>query len=376
MGSVRENTVELDFTALRRELPPLCVIHIWIVNELKLEEDDIDTVQFDSEKANIYIKLINKERFEKKIDSLLGTKVFIDNKKRSWNIPVRELAETTYVRVMNLPVEIDMKIVEEELKPYGEILSSSYERFGRGYALKVRSGVRAFKMILIKPVPSFLKIIVDKEGEEDQWTPYTAQIVYAGQTKTCRVCKDNTHFARNCPRRSNAEDKIKRYWNRGVQGQTEGQQRTLNENEFPALTKQARPDDKKEKQQQQTVNKDIEMIESDVSQQSTFLIEDSQTQTQLPNVTQLSLPPPATKATIITEQDRKRMRRDDDEEKTSDKNGNNFESLTKAILEKNKKKEAKEETNRGGGSGRSSRSSSRSRASSTNSLDNEGTTKK
>lgn len=386
MGSVRENTIELDFTALRRELPPLCIIHTWLVNELKLEEDDIDTVQFDGGKCYIYIKFTNKEVLERKIDNLLGTQVFIDNKKRSWNIPVRELAETTYVRVLNLPVEINMKVVEDELKHYGQIVASSYERFGRGYALKVRSGVRAFKMILNKPIPSYLKIIVDKEGDEDQWTPYTAQILYAGQTKTCRVCKDNSHFARNCPRRSHVESKAKRYWARGVE-QAEGQSSALNNTEFPPLTLQNKSPDKEGEQQQQqsAVTKETEMIvddETQHSQQSQYVIEDSQTQQQqnipLPVFT---LPAPKESTTqnkIISEQDRKRMRRDESKSPNSKNQNENFESLSKVISEKmmKKKKEGKEEKDRAGGSGRSSRSTSRSRASSTSSIDSEGGARK
>lgn len=322
-------------------------------------------MQIDNGKCVLYIKFYTKEIYEKQADKIVGKHAFKDNKNKTWTISIREVTNITYVRILNLPFETEMKLVEDELKEYGEILSSSFEKWNRGYALSVKSGVRGFRMILKKPIPSYIKIFETNEApDEADWNVMTAQVIYEGQTRTCRVCKDGSHFARNCPRKNNASHKAQLYWARGARALEASKQQTLlNEKEFPPLPKHAETEQPNNKQQTAEVGKDV-LEETQTQETSPSIIEN--TQQPLPQP-----PPPPTiplfNAAAPNDMANKKRPRNDDENGVDT---SQFESLKKAV-ELNKEKKVRNIDDSSKASNRSSRSSSRSRASSTSSIGSE-----
>jgi hypothetical protein len=379
MGCIRENTIEFDFSNFKREKPPVSVIHTWLKNDIKIKIEFIEGLQVDNEKSLVYIKYVNKECFEKHGLPLCGEQKFTDNKKKIWHVPVREVSDVTYVRVLNVPMEVEMELIQNVLKDYGEIVSSIYEKWGRGYDLPVKSGVRAFRMVLKKPVPSYLSIpLADMDGSDDDFDFITAQIIYTGQTKTCRICKDDTHFARNCPRKNHARFKANWYWQKGKNANQSNAPPVPpnNEVEFPSLKSPTKPADtmnEQEDESQNIVENTQEVITHTNDSNKEHTLEETQSEE------------------LYLEQIRKRMREEEEGSEILIDNEENFVPLSQVVqqvkeAEKNEAKKKKAEASkqnvsvvklrprasslqRLGSSSNTPRSRAASRASSTSSTD-------
>ncbi|KAF4525816.1 hypothetical protein B566_EDAN009924 [Ephemera danica] len=193
-----------------RSRPPPAVIHNWIVDTLIIPIECIEGIQLDNVKSKVFVKIGSKEDFENLQPKIVGNYEFEDNRKVKWRIPVREVAETTLVRVSNVPFEQPMNDVINSLAEFGEIITSEFEKWGNGYRAPVKNGIRLFKMILNRPIPSFVKYEDSSSGNI-----FDMQVWYAGQQRTCRICRSPTHFVRNCPRRrGNPTRQIDTYYKR------------------------------------------------------------------------------------------------------------------------------------------------------------------
>lgn len=229
----------------------------------------IDGIQLDMEKTVVYIKIVSKEEYDKACENIVGEYEFEDNVGKKWMIPVREITEITFVRVLNVPFEVPMDIVVGALTAYGKVLSSDFEKWGRGYALPVKNGVRVFKMVLDMQIPSYIPY-----GTDDEDDVIKAQVVYSGQKRTCKICNAETHFVRDCPRRRNVYRRQPDYYYR------HGRPDINSQVEFPNITDpqaSRQQQDKQEEEKSQDTNKEegeesqevVEMTQTEENEDNT-----------------------------------------------------------------------------------------------------------
>jgi len=92
----------------------------------------------------------------------------------------------TYVKVFNLPYELDDDVVRDRIEEYGEILSIRRDKvFGYN---NIESGVRTVTMYVESNIPSFMTL-----------GGFTARVWYKSQSPTCRNCNETGHIGSNCP---------------------------------------------------------------------------------------------------------------------------------------------------------------------------------
>ena len=92
----------------------------------------------------------------------------------------------TFLTIYDAPYELPDLAIYKRLQPYCEVLHS---RRGR-YSLRpsVRSGLRHYRVRIIKPIPSYLR-----------FGPFLVQLRHDGQRPTSRRCNQPGHFAYDSP---------------------------------------------------------------------------------------------------------------------------------------------------------------------------------
>ena len=168
-------------------------IHEWIYTKLKLESEDVNTLQVDGPRRQVFIK-VNKT-------SLVDDILHITQGESSYQHDTGEISKVTIsqaglgkriVRVANLPPELKNEDIRQYMKKYGTILTIQEEKWSRNYRYNVSNGVRLIHMELTAHVPSHIHI-----------TGHRALVTYMGQPTTCYICNDTAHVANECPTRQN-----------------------------------------------------------------------------------------------------------------------------------------------------------------------------
>ena len=168
-------------------------IHEWIYTKLKLESEDVNTLQVDGPRRQVFIK-VNKPTL---IDEILN----ITQGESSYQHDTGEISKVTIsqaglgkriVRVANLPPELKNEDIRQYMTKYGTVLTIQDEKWSRNYRYTVSNGVRLIHMELNAHVPKHIHI-----------TGHRALVTYMGQPTTCYICNDTTHVATECPTRQN-----------------------------------------------------------------------------------------------------------------------------------------------------------------------------
>lgn len=96
-----------------------------------------------------------------------------------------------YVRVFNLPPEIDDKEIYQALSQYGTVRQQVRERYHQDTGFPVFSTVRGLYMEISKEIPPQIRI-----------RHFQARIYYDGLVNKCFICRSPDHVKQNCPRRA------------------------------------------------------------------------------------------------------------------------------------------------------------------------------
>ena len=94
--------------------------------------------------------------------------------------------EYTTVRVHDLPPEMPHKDIWADMAKYGKI-TQIYPEYWRTLFVGVKNGVRIIKMVLNKPIPSYVVI-----------GGYRTGCTYEGQQATSRYCNNPVHRGKSC----------------------------------------------------------------------------------------------------------------------------------------------------------------------------------
>lgn len=190
----RVNTVSVQFDASAPEIIRNVDVHLFCKDKLGLAASDVLGLQLEyGTVRRFYVKLCSVQKCDELVSRNSGLYQFKHQGGSVTSVTLRHAdgLGLRAVRVVNLPLEFDNKVIEQALRPYGTIKSLKMEVWsGEGMLFKVPNGVRVLHMELDKHIPSFISF--PKHGKQ--------QVFYQGQPRTCSVCDELDHMRAKCPR--------------------------------------------------------------------------------------------------------------------------------------------------------------------------------
>lgn len=186
---VRKNTMKLCFEAGTRNPAHLEVLK-FIVDSLKLSAADLHSVYKDENDGNFYLKFMDEVIFARFVNELDEHYRFRHNDGAESFVQLVPASRIfRYVRIFNLPPEIEDQAIASALRQYGTIRQHVRERYPLDYKFSVFSGVRGVHMEVSKEIPANLFV-----GH------FRARIYYDGLKNRCFHCKEEGHLKSSCPK--------------------------------------------------------------------------------------------------------------------------------------------------------------------------------
>lgn len=190
---VRKNTLKLCFQQ-GSKIPSNLEVLKFVTGTLELGAADLHSVYKDENDGSFYIKLMDEPTFTEYCGRLEELYMFrYDDDSRSPVTLVVASRIFRYVRIFNLPPEIDDKTIAQVLGQFGTIRQHVRERYSPECNLNIFNGVRGVHMEIAKEIPAGLFI-----GH------FRARIYYDGLKNRCFFCKQEGHVKSNCPKLANS----------------------------------------------------------------------------------------------------------------------------------------------------------------------------
>lgn len=216
MASVRKQTA----TFVLRCEKPVSPLEFWgfLKKQWNVKLEELVMVQPETSGKKIHVKFVSEKRAEEVAEASEVALELTDGTPCSVFVQGPGQGVKT-VKVRNLPMEVSSKDVEMCLGQFGKVLQCRDERYPRGSCYEgLLSGNRLVKMVMLRPVPSFLRVA----GVE-------AVCYYAGQKPTCYVCNQDDHMRVNCPNRRRPPS-----WAERAAGRKGGEDRDVEEDGGPS----------------------------------------------------------------------------------------------------------------------------------------------
>lgn len=186
---VRKNTLKLCFQQ-GSKVPSNLEVLKFVTGTLELGAADLHSVYKDENDGSFYIKLMDEPTFTEYCGRLEELYTFkYDDDSRSPVTLVVASRIFRYVRIFNLPPEIDDKTIAQVLGQFGTIRQHVRERYSPECNLNIFNGVRGVHMEIAKEIPAGLFI-----GH------FRARIYYDGLKNRCFFCKQEGHLKSSCPK--------------------------------------------------------------------------------------------------------------------------------------------------------------------------------
>lgn len=188
-NSVRKNTVKLVFGPGSKVPSHLEVLKFSLGN-LKLSAADIHSIYKDENGGQFYVKVIDEPTFSAFIADSEENYSFSYDDGSVTEVQVDQACRIfRYVRIFNLPPEIEDREIQYVLGQYGTIRQHVRERFPSEVNVNIFTGVRGVHMEVSREIPAHLYV-----GH------FRARIFYDGLKNKCFYCKSEGHEKSNCPK--------------------------------------------------------------------------------------------------------------------------------------------------------------------------------
>lgn len=188
-NSVRKNTVKLVFGPGSKVPSHLEVLKFSLGN-LKLSAADIHSIYKDENGGQFYVKVIDEPTFSAFIADSDESYSFNYDDGSVTEVQVDQACRIfRYVRIFNLPPEIEDREIQYVLGQYGTIRQHVRERFPSEVNVNIFTGVRGVHMEVSREIPAHLYV-----GH------FRARIFYDGLKNKCFYCKSEGHEKSNCPK--------------------------------------------------------------------------------------------------------------------------------------------------------------------------------
>lgn len=188
-SSVRKNTVKLVFGP-GSKVPTYLEVLKFAIGGLKLSATDIYSIYKDENGGQFYVKLIDEPTFSACIAASEEQYTFRFDDGSTAEVRVDQASRIfRYVRIFNLPPEIEDREIQYVLGQYGTIRQHVRERFPAEMKVNIFTGVRGVHMEISKEIPANLYV-----GH------FRARIFYEGLKNKCFFCKEEGHNKAECPK--------------------------------------------------------------------------------------------------------------------------------------------------------------------------------
>ncbi|XP_055601406.1 uncharacterized protein LOC129750180 isoform X1 [Uranotaenia lowii] len=154
--------------------------------------EDLYSVHKERESRSILVKFNNELLLNSYVCNLRPVHTFSYVNGTTTEVAMTEAGvNLRYVRIFNLPPELEDSEICNALAPFGTIRSQVREKYHRSTGYPVFSTVRGVYMEISKEIPSKLRF-----GD------FQARLYHDGMVNKCFLCQSNEHFKVNCPRRN------------------------------------------------------------------------------------------------------------------------------------------------------------------------------
>ncbi|XP_052565904.1 uncharacterized protein LOC128093383 [Culex pipiens pallens] len=158
MSKYRRNAVVLDFNVMPVR-PDIETVSKFIAKGLTLDLKRTKNLQFNNSRNHVIIELGSPEEASELADQH-NLKHNLRWSGRNFAIPIFVEDNAIQVRVHDLPPHMPNDLITSHLEAYGEVRSIRNEVW-RDYFPGIPNGVRAVRMVLSKPIPSFIQVESD-----------------------------------------------------------------------------------------------------------------------------------------------------------------------------------------------------------------------
>ena len=194
MDKVRKNTLKVIFASGVRAPAHLDVIR-FTANVLKIPAPEVHTIYKDENDRCFYIKFLDEPDFNCFVSGMEEQYRFEYGDGESTFVKLEVASRLfRYVRIFNLPPEVDDKDIAAALGQFGTIRQHVRERYPADYGYAVFSGIRGVHMEISKEIPANLYI-----------SHFKARLYYEGLKNRCFFCKQEGHLKAECPKAKNVK---------------------------------------------------------------------------------------------------------------------------------------------------------------------------
>lgn len=193
---VRVNTLKFSFG--RDSSEPTDAEMFEFCRERRFNPEEIYSIHKEKDSMAIFVKF-KSESFMKRV--LRNTQPVLTFNYANGNAASVTVSEADnsfkYVRVFNLPPEIEEKEIYQALSPYGIIRQQVREKYHPSTGFPVFSTVRGLYMEVTREIPPQIRI-----------RHFQARIYHDGMVNKCFLCKSTEHVKANCPKRNVAQSSV------------------------------------------------------------------------------------------------------------------------------------------------------------------------